>query len=244
MMFALMTAILAAITPLTDDQRTAIDTAVDDRDHRDSAFVSLLETAHTWTPGPGSAAVRLDVDVTALLADPDAHRGVVHRIEGVLQDSELLPEPYANVAVWYLRLDSGEPVAVYVTDRVALPDDGERVEVFARFYKRLGGTDRRGQSSSWAAFIGNHPVMLPGPTGTTIRTPVIVTGAVAVMFVVFGALLVLARRSHAAQAGSRPGGGTTDRDWDGDDPSLPDDPAEALAVLRARAKEDGHDAGH
>jgi hypothetical protein len=245
-LLTLILAMLAAISPLTREQQIAIDTAFDGRDHQESAFIALLENAATWTTGPDDTPVRLHVDVDALRADPDAYRGALYRIEGVLQDRERLAAPYERVELWYLRLNDKTPIAVYlpVTDAGPLigtpPAAGTRIVCFARFYKRLEGENRRGRMAQWAAFVGNHPDVVAPVNPPASSTPTIVIAAVLLMFIVFAGLLIIARRTSSRRRDRLAFRTDDDDDDDRDDavslPPLPDDPADALAELRHRAE--------
>ena len=46
---------LAAVPPLTGDERARLDGAVDGRDQRGEAFAALVENIDRWTPGAGGA---------------------------------------------------------------------------------------------------------------------------------------------------------------------------------------------
>ena len=82
---------IASISPLTDQQRTALDTAFDGRDHQEAAFTALVENVRSWTDGLGDAAIRLDPDYQAILENPDQYRGELCKVTGKLQQHNPLP---------------------------------------------------------------------------------------------------------------------------------------------------------
>ena len=233
----------AGLPPLTDEQRTRLATAYDGRDHREEAFVALLENARAVAglephdqPGPEPAPP----DVDALMASPGEHRGELCRIAGVIQQKSPLPWPYEEVREWWLRAGSGPPVVVYVVGMTAEEEVpfkiGRRVSIIARFYKRTTSLARDGRTRDYAAFVGAHP-RLPGGRGD-------VTSSLPVIFALVGLgagggllvlLLVLAARRSRGPASMRTVATGDPRGLDAEAP-LPDDPSEALAELRRRAE--------
>ncbi|NQX90484.1 MAG: hypothetical protein HRT77_17750, partial [Halioglobus sp.] len=55
--------LLAAVVPLSNDQLARVETARDDRDHREEALAALLENVSAWRAGLGDVAIRLEPDV-------------------------------------------------------------------------------------------------------------------------------------------------------------------------------------
>ena len=102
----------------------------------------------------------------------------------------------------------------------------------ARFYKRVEFEARDGVVRSYAAFVGRHPerVFMAGQTGT----PWVVVVPVAIMMLVFLVLILYARRVGASPGARRR---VTRVEPEPEETPLPDDPADALAELRRRAKE-------
>jgi hypothetical protein len=175
--------------------------------------------------------VRLEVDPDQLLADPAANRGKLFQLAGTLEQPAWLPPPDDAIAEWFVRDAAGRPMLVYVCG-LTLNDsfhDGQAVTLPARFYKRIDARARDGRVHGYAAFVGAYPRPVSGGGGLGNLWKVVVP--VAVMLVVFLALLVNARRGgRPAPRVSRmvmpvPGG----------EPPLPDDPVEALGELRRRA---------
>lgn len=223
--------VLGAVPALTDLQRARLAGAVDGGDHHDDAFAALTGHVGRWGPGLGDTPVRLELDPDHLLADPAANRGKLFQLVGTLEQPGWLPPPDDAIAEWFVRDAAGRPMLVYVC---GLTHDhsfrhGQSVTLPARFYKRVDARARDGRVHRYAAFVGAYPRPVPGGGGLGHLWVVVVP--VAVMLVVFLALLVYARRGgRPARAVARlvppgPGG----------EPPLPDDPVEALGELRRRA---------
>ncbi|MHC4767550.1 MAG: hypothetical protein ACYTEI_02425 [Planctomycetota bacterium] len=227
---------IAAIPPLTDDERARLDGAVDGRDQRGEAFAALVENVGRWTPGTGDTAVRLDPDFEQMLAEPGAHRGLLFRVAGMIELQTPLAYPYEDVSEWVVRDGSGRLALVFVC-RLA-PDHGflpnRPVVIPARFYKRVDAVALDGRMHRYPAFVGAFPE--PGAGGGGWGRLWAVTVPVAVMLVVFLLLLLYARRGQGPMRGrvGTAGPWTTDQG----DEHLPDDPAEALAELRRQAETD------
>ena len=125
------------------------------------------------------------------------------------------------------------PILIYV---YGLPSDhqfqpGHRVTLPARFYKHVADTARDGRIHQYPAFVGAFPQPFGGDAG--LGRLWIAVAMVAVLLVVFLALVVFLRRSgRSAHIRSRLVMVEADR---GETP-LPDDPVEALAELRRRAE--------
>ncbi len=224
--------VLATVPPLTDDVRARLAGAVDGGEDRGDAFEALVENVGRWTPGLGDARVRLDPDLDRLGADPAAYRGELFQIAGILDQQSWLPTPHAAIAEWFVRDDAGRPILIYV---YGLPSDhefqpGHQVTLPARFYKHVADTARDGRIHQYPAFVGAFPQPVRGGAG--IGRLWLVVAAVAVLLVIFLALVVFVRRSgRSAHIRSRLVMVEADR---GETP-LPDDPVEALDELRRRA---------
>jgi hypothetical protein len=242
----LVSLLLTAIAPLTEDQRVRISTAYDGRDHREEAFAALLENAAAWSEGVGDAPVRLSTDIEAMIADPDEYRGELYRIVGALQQRTRLDRPWQGVWEWFVRDDSGRPVIVYVTGLMPEDEahfrDGRRVLIYARYYKRIDAVARDGQLRSYAAFVGAHPSPASGAASDASAFSVVLALAALVLVglvVVLVLVFVAARRQRSRRPARRalPGAEAEATAVDDGGP-LPDDPAEALAELRRRAETD------
>ncbi len=228
---AILFLVLGAVPPLTDDDRARLAGAVDGGDHRDDAFAALVGHVGRWSPGLGDTPVRLELDPEHLLADPAANRGDLFQVAGTLEQPRWLPPPHDGIAEWFVRDDAGRPMLVYVC---GLPSDhsfrdGQSVTLPARFYKRADARARDGRVHEYAAFVGAYP--RPAPGGGALGQLWMVVVPVAVMMVVFLALVVYAHR------GGRPARRVSRfvPPLPGDGPPLPDDPVEALGEMRRRA---------
>jgi hypothetical protein len=228
-----------ALPPLSDQQLARLETARDGRDHREEAFVALLENVRLWTGDIGDTPVRLQVNAKQLLADPEAHRGAVVRIVGRLEQRSALERLYQDTEEWFVRTDADVPVLVFLSGIDEADDwrEGNRVEVFARFYKRIDAIDRQGQERQYAAFVGAHPRLVrTAAAGGAVQLWVVALPVLALL-VAFAFLLIFVRRQRGERAPTRRATlAMPDGELD-DERDLPDDPAEALAELRRRAEQ-------
>jgi hypothetical protein len=237
----------AGIPPLNDDQQALLASAIDGRDHVEPAVWALLDNTKQWAGDLGDAPIRLRVDADALVSNPDARRGELFRVEGVIQSIEPLREPYKWIEAWFVRLESGRPALVYVDFREGRGarerrfSEGDRVSIDARFYKRVDAVDRRGIAQSYPAFVGAWPRAVGGDRGwssVAAVPPAFLVAATAVLALVFVGVFIHARRvrangrarAHVARI-HRPDSVVDDGATD-----LPVDPAAALAELRRRSE--------
>jgi len=230
----------ADIPPLTEAQSIELESADDDADVQETAF--RVENARQWTEPVGDVAIRLSPDYEQLLQDPAAARGAVCRIEGVLQQHTPMDEPFGDVEEWFVRTDDGRPVQVFVIDpKQARPgitfDDGTRVVVLGRFYKRTEDVDRQGRTQQYPAFVGALPRLATEGSWAAATTPFwIIFVLIALLLGGFGALMVYVRRTKRRVP--QPTGAQPQESAMDDPRPLPEDPAEALAELRRRANAD------
>jgi hypothetical protein len=228
-----------AIPPLSPDQVVRLATARDGRDHREEAFVALVEHVRQWSGGLGDAAIRLHPDLEALLADAGAHRGDLCRLSGVIQQQTRLGRPHEGVDEWFIRDQAGRPLLVYVVQRQAEPADrlfqpGRHITIDARFYKRVEMEARDGVVRAYPAFVGAHPRLVVGPRGQRGQLGLVAV-PVAILLLAFIAVLIYARRRRPPGRGPHRPAPLASPPID--EPPLPDDPAEALAELNRRASE-------
>lgn len=242
--------LVAATTPLTEEQRIAIETARDGYDQREQAFTMLLENARSWTPGsqtPGRQTPGMEVQGEAVLARPDdasvverpdEFRGRLFEVEGVIQQQMRLANPEEGVMEWFIRTDDGVPLVIYM-DEKALGEpwrDGQRVWMLARFYKAIELPARDDVTRRYAAFVGGFPTAIgPHPRGSAVtpRPPTWLVTALLIMIVIFVIAALVARSRRRPTRGGRIAINGPRVDEAG---SLPDDPAEALAELRRRGE--------
>ena len=238
----------SGIPPLSDGQQARLATAFDGRDHQEEAFAALLENAAAYPadvdPGPallGAAAVRLAPDHDAMLAAPDDHRGTLCRIVGVLQQQTRLDRPFAGVSEWFVRDDAGQPIIVFVAGLAADDEarfaDGQRIAIYARFYKRVDAEARDGRSRRYPAYVGAAPWRVAGveQEGEPATSLLLMGGLLVGGFLVVIIMVALLGRRAAGTPRRRGGGGAVVAADLDEGPRLPDDPAAALDELKRRA---------
>jgi hypothetical protein len=237
-----------AIPPLTDEQIVRLETAHDGRDHREEAFIALVENIRAWDGDIGDTLVRLEPNIDAMLDDPDSHRGTIVRLTGRIAQIMPLTPPYEGVLECFIRDEENRPLLVYIvqgttTDNVLQLRESSSIEVFARFYKRVDFTARDGAERSYAAFVGAHPrIVSPVGTGVEITYLTVISIALLVLLIVFIVLIVIARRQRKDVRRvtlARISTESIPPELD-DVTDLPDDPAEALSELRRRMKYADH----
>lgn len=238
----LLTAGVSAFPPLTDQQTVRLETAHDGRDHREEAFIALVENMRAWDGEMGDTPVRLQPDIDAMLDDPDRFRGEIVRLAGRIAQMTALPTPHEGVLECFVRDEDNRPLLAYiVTDAIGDPmsrvREGSRIELFARFYKRVDLTARDGQVRSYAAFVGAHPrIISPSAAQTEVTHLAVITIALLALLVVFVLLIMAVRRQRSSRdrpASRRLNVEAIPPELD-DTANLPDDPAEALSELRRR----------
>lgn len=254
--------IAAALPPLDDETLAALAAASDGLDRRDEAWHRLLEDARGWPSDPAELREALDAAPIVRrpawgewLVEPDPHRGKLVRLRGRLEQETLFEwpaarggEPSPRLAEWFIRLDaaSGEEqspptVQCWVVDPP--PSEAGRgprqVEVAGRFLRVTEERSRDGVSRRWHTFVGVEVVAEPRPASSGAAW---VVGALVVAMLPL--LLWLRRLSRAGRGGMA---ARLDRGEDSPMPArsdLPEDPAEALAVLREEASAtDAEDGG-
>ncbi|UCD75047.1 MAG: hypothetical protein JSV91_14835 [Phycisphaerales bacterium] len=235
----ILAAAIAAIGPLTDEDRIIIETAYDGRDHKEQAYITLAKHAAAWTEGAGAEPVRLDPDFEAMLADPDAFRGDLCRLAGRIEQQTPLEPPYDMAEEWFIRNDQGRPILVYVAGLEGSEglEPGAGVEIFARFYKRVDAMARDGQAHSYPAFVGALPQPLNRRTAgiDDWRHLWIVAIAIVIMLIALLLLMMALRRTSRRISARRPPAAPDETDEE-DPGTLPDDPAAALDELKRRAE--------
>lgn len=218
--------------------------AVDQAAFEEPAFDALLEHVATWTPGTGDAPIRLHFDRAALLAQPDIFRGELFQLRGTIGDVELFRRPYAGVIGWSARDENDQPMIVFIDARSGEPVDfmiEDGFTVVARFYKVMEFRARDGKISEYPAFVGRFPERIATTAGPPPMDAGLIAGLIAFLGGAFLIVWLLARRQRNARTGrwrardTRPYPGAHGDDLLDREGDLPDDPADALAVLRTRA---------
>ncbi|MCH8823434.1 MAG: hypothetical protein IH984_07985 [Planctomycetes bacterium] len=223
---------IASISPLTDDQRTALDTAFDGRDHQEAAFTALVENVRSWTHGIGDAAIRLEPDYQAMLVNPEKYRGELCKITGKLQQHNPLPGLNKGLGEWFVRDSDSRPILVYIVKNIDDQTfrDGQAVEIIARFYKRVDAIAKDGEEHSYPAFVGAFPESALTATGSASNPMLVLAIPVAIGLVVF--IILLAYTRHIRNSSKEAHRRSTDSLLLDEDVSLPKDPAQALTQLK------------
>lgn len=232
----ILSIVIASISPLTEDQRTALDTAFDGRDHQEAAFTALVENVRSWTEGIGDAAIRLEPDYQAMLENPEQYRGELCKITGKLQQHNPLPGLNKGIGEWFVRDSSSRPILVYIVKNIDDQTfrDGQSVEIIARFYKRVDAIAKDGEEYSYPAFVGAFPESPSAAIGSANNPMLVLAIPVAVGLLVFLILLVYTRRIR--RNSGKPCRRSTESLMMDEDVSLPKDPAEALTKLKRQGE--------
>ena len=195
-----------------------------------------------------------------LLANPDANRGCIVRIAGRLEQSATLDSSAGPLDEWFIRLEDGSPVLVLLASSGPLaetagplrengavrllpprPSPGETVSVVARWYKPISAEARDRRVRAYPAFVGRwipdsaaaaRSAQAPGNRlGVSSLGALLIILVILLMAVTIAARL-LGRRSRPRVASPFPV--KSAMMGRGDAPGLPEDPADALAVLHQR----------
>ncbi len=225
------------IPPLSDDQITRLNTAQDGQDYQEKAFSALLENMRLYSGEVGDSLIRLNPDLNLMIKSPTDYRGDLCRLTGVILQQNRLQVPYETVSEWFLRDDAGRPMIIYVSGFPVESGtgfaNGMRVQIVARFYKRVDFIARDGIQRSYAAFVGVKPKKLGLIAGDPLSGLWVVLIPVALLAIIFIILFAYVRhqkkRPHRHLA---PLTKETEVDEAG---TLSDDPAQALSELRQRA---------
>jgi hypothetical protein len=230
----LLPMLLALVTPLSDAERTVIETARDDRSHEEEAFAVLLTHASAWTGELGDEPIRLQPNFAAMVEHPDNYRGELCRIEGRLEQRTGLGGAFEGDE-WFVRTKDGTPVVVYlpIDERMKTLRDGQHIAINARFYKRMRFEGRDDSERAFAAFVGARPWLVEAPNPW--RHLWVLAALVMVLLVTFLVLFAIVRRGGAARRdASRLRTGAWGDERGEHDDLLPSDPAAALEELRRR----------
>jgi hypothetical protein len=248
-MAAAVLMLLLAITPLTDAQREQLATARDhSADWDEPALYPLLRNVAEWSTDAEVDAAAPDYD--ALHRDPQAHRGDVFLIDGLLGGPPQVvkrtlsqPGPWDdNLQQWsvLVRRDPDEVAVVLLIDPMPPGDmstrGGERVRIAGRFFKVWQFVDRDGQPTPYLMFVGRSVRF----DGRASPSPVAAapSGAWLVSLIFLAALAgwFMMRRLARLSLRPRPLASRRRREHRNIKPpdGLPDDPADALKSMQQR----------
>lgn len=227
------TSLFAGLPSLNHSESTALAAVQDAGDVPDAAFAVMVDHVKRSNDTENNEPIRLRLSVNTLLATPSATRGELYRVEGQFLDRRRMPPPYEDIDEWFLRVPSGEPVAVYLPADHAkgVEADGRPISIDARFYKVIEAVSLDGQIRQYPAFFGRSPQMLAETrTAALERMDILMLlGFLILLVVVALAVMAVARRQRLP----RPRRERLPVEPHGD---MSDDPAVALQELRAKGE--------
>lgn len=227
------THVFAGLPLLSPAEQDVLVSVQDASDVPDAAFAVMSEHVTATEQVQSNEPIRLQVFVEDLLADPSASRGDLYRVEGQFLQRRNMPPPYQEIEEWFLRLPSGDPVAVYlpVEDAQAMDVEGQSISIDARFYKVLQAVARDQQLHRYPAFFGRSPQLLSKNSSAAVeRMDILVLLGFLVLLVIIGlVVMAFARRQKRVLPRWSPGPVEPRA-------NITDDPAVALRELRAKAE--------
>ncbi|MCH2132295.1 MAG: hypothetical protein MK116_00960 [Phycisphaerales bacterium] len=237
-----MAGLLALATPaangdlpsLAASESSILSTTRDHTEVPDEAFAVLADHVRRWDDLARDEALRLRLVAERLLESPEAARGELHRVEGRLAERRSMASPYEDLEEWFLRLPTGEPIAVYLPS-ISVPGGiktGRPVTIDARFYKVMTARARDGQQRRYLAFFGAAPQPVLAQRAAVLQRMdiMVLLGLLVLLAIVFLAVFAMARKQPTRRERVSP-------DPVEQRPEIPDDPAAALRYLRAQARQ-------
>ena len=245
LVLVLLVAVLESPPPLPGAVMESLAAVQDDRDAPDTGFFALLNHVRDWPAGVESTGAPPALEHDELVTSPAAHRGTLMLIEGRLEQVRQLDRPLETVQEWFVRLADGRPVMVYAPlPGGPLLQPGDDVMLGGYFYKRLQMEDRQGNARVYPVFIGGQPRAVIAESRAVdtalldarsyVTRTVWLVGGIALLLVLMFGLLMLIRRSKRTAPHT---GNFGDVDPEPPMPSLPDDPADAMAEMMRRNSE-------
>ncbi len=227
----------ANFPPLDESEASRLSFAVDGRDSLGDGFAVLVENVRgvggDFSPNNEVDEYPIYVD---LIENPVKYRGVEFVISGVVEQQSPAPPPWDSVGEWFVRDSDGVPFMLYV---VGETDIRAKADIVAstRFYKTVDLTGRDGNVRSFATFVTSSTCITVEELGSIVPLPLIL-----VPIVVIGAMTVflLSRNKPSRKLLPRHGSPHIDEVIDAVaavSVDLPDDPADALALLHESAEE-------
>lgn len=222
------------IPALTSEQQARLDMVVQESNGRDDPFAALVEHLETW---PASDEIDLDteplrrsVDWGTIGSDPGAKSGELLLLKGTLLQRSDWEISYSKMPVqeWFIQSGSETVIAFVRVDEVQ-PRIGAGVSVIGRFYTTISATARDGIVRSWPAIVG-VPVRVSEDAAVVL--PLVLVGVVVIAGAVVLWLRRGAMRSTSTNTAQALAALRQDADEEQVEAELPDDPAEALGVLR------------
>ncbi|MBG80128.1 MAG: hypothetical protein CMJ39_05385 [Phycisphaerae bacterium] len=228
-------AISSSAPPWNAEVQLVFDQALDETTMPDDSFETLIPFLHQWFQTSDerdehAAAKKLSVE--DLLESPPSNRGLLYCIQGRVQEIRAMRSPYQEMEEWFIRLSSGEPLALYVPAGQIEVAAGAHVEVNALFYKILKARAMDGQIRRYPVFLGGRVERRDDAAGNQMNWQrmdvLMLLGFMLLLAMVLVGVMLLARRQLPSER--RKVVPMVDGAVD-----LPDDPAEALHELRSRA---------
>ena len=227
----------ANFPPLDASEASRLSYVVDGRDSLGDGFVVLVENARTWEQESASQMGMAEpVNLTELVANPTAFRGAQMQISGIVEQPSSVGPPWNDVQEWFVRDETGSPFVLYVVGSSNVPSRS-KISAVARFYKTINLTSRDSEIRTYATFVTSNEAIernqsLRELPELLLLIPLLALGGLTVFF--------LGRKKKSRTPRLR------DRSSNIEDvlcaaqavaTELPDDPAQALALLHESAEE-------
>jgi len=227
----------ANFPPLGVEEASRLSAVVDGRDSLDDGFSVLVKNVERWEQsnegqvGPSETPALSDV-----MNDPTRYRGDAMQVSGELQQRSTLEPPLEFIEEWFVRGNDGVPFVIYVVGLSQNVSNGQ-IAVYARFYKTIKLTGRDGTTRLFATFVTSGEAIVQSRDDgifpmSLLLVPIVVVGALSVFLL----CRIKTKRSPRLRKLSVD---VEDVILAADDlaTDLPDDPAEALALLHESAEE-------
>ena len=209
--------------------------ALDGRDSLDDGFAVLVEHVRQWDwQAPLEDGMELQVNLAEIVSDPVAFRGSAMFVSGEIEQQSTVPS-WNRVEEWFVRDATGTPFVLYVVGDTQLSNRSS-IMAYARFYKTMALTGRDGRDRSFPAFVTSGQAVVARHESDAIPLPLIL-----IPIITLGAMVVFLLGRNRAGTSLRirelpihPEDVLRAAEDAATD--LPDDPAEALAVLHECAE--------
>ena len=227
----------ATFPPIDESEASRLSYVVDGRDSLGDGFVVLVENARAWKQeSTTQKGIAEPADLSEIVANPAAYRGVEMHVIGVVEQPSAVDPPWNDVQEWFVRDETGSPFVLYVVGPSKVQSMA-KISAVARYYKTINLTGRDGKVRTYATFVTSSEAIerhqpLSEISELMLLIPLIAIGGLVVF------LLSRKKKSRiprlrerslhvedvicAAQAVAT---------------ELPDDPAQALALLHESAEE-------
>lgn len=201
----------------------------DDTEVPDKAFVDMINFVRSGAEVDDSVEIKIRHD--AVVEHPAQYRGMYVMIEGQVEQQRSLGRPFVDVQEWFVRDAHDLPWMIYVVGCSEMAT-GRRVSISGHVYKRMHLQDRSGVMRFYPALIGCQPTWLAAAAAEQQESHASWL-LLLVLVVALLAVLLIGRRVGRRPV-ARPAIFSED---DETQPSLPDDPSEAMHELKRRGDE-------